>query len=97
MVEKNIRDFERLILTTLAPEGARFRKSMNRFRKDVQAFRKACDTAAIAAPAEHKIFAACLVEFAERLGVIDAGISVTEAAFKGLPPMPSAPPSDELN
>jgi hypothetical protein len=96
MTEKKLSEFERLILTTLAPEGARFRKSMNRFRKDVQAFRKACDTAAIAAPAEHKIFAAQLVEFAEKLGVIDREIGVTEAAFRGIPPLPS-PPDAELN
>ena len=97
MVEKNIRDFERLIETTYVPEGARFRKSMNRFRKDVQAFQKACITAAIAAPDSHKIFAAWLVEFAEKLGEIDREIGVTESGYRGIPAMPAAPPCADLN
>src|ERR1019366_2898727 len=94
MVEKNIREFERLIETTVVLEGARYRKSMNRLRRDVQAFQKVCMAAAIAAPAEHKIFAAWLVEFAGELGGIDRAIGVTEAAFRGIPPLPAAPPCD---
>jgi hypothetical protein len=48
MNERNIRDFERLIETTVVPECGRVLKSMIRFSRDVQAFRKSCDTAAIA-------------------------------------------------
>jgi hypothetical protein len=97
MVEKNIRDFERLIETTVVPEGARFRKSMNRFRRDVQGLQKACVTVAYAAPDSQKIFAAQLIEFAEKLGVIDREIGVTESGYRGIPAMPAAPPCDELN
>jgi hypothetical protein len=97
MVDKNIRDFEQLILTTIVPESARVLKSMARFSRDIQAFRKACDTAAAAAPDSHKIYAAHLVEFAEKLGAIDREISATEAGFKGIPAMPAAPPCDEIN
>jgi hypothetical protein len=49
MTDKKLSDFERLIETTVVPESALFRKSMNRFRRDVQGLQKACMTAAILA------------------------------------------------
>jgi hypothetical protein len=97
MVDKKLSDFERLFLTTAVPEGARFRKSMNRFRRDVRAFQKAVRTVAAAAPGSHKIFAGQLVEFAEKLGNLDREIGITESGFCGIPPLPSAPPRDAIN
>jgi hypothetical protein len=85
MTDKNVRDFERLIATTVIPEIGRYLKSIIRLRRDGLAVRKACMTAVAAAPDSHKIVAANLVEFAEALRTLDCEISAMEPGLKGIP------------
>jgi hypothetical protein len=96
MTDKNIRDFERLISTSVVPESARFIKSMDRFRRDVDAVQKAFMTAAAAAPDSHKVYAAHLIQYAEGLGAIAREFSASEAGVKGIPSMLSAS-CDDMN
>ena len=91
MTDKNIRDFERLISTSVVPESARFIKSMDRFRRDVEAVQKAFMTAAAAAPDSLKVYAAHLIQYAEGLGAIAREFSASEPGFKGIPAMLAAP------
>jgi hypothetical protein len=85
MADKNVRDFERLIETTIVPEIGRYLKSIIRLRRDGQAVSKACLAAAEAAPDSHKIVTANLVEFAESLRALDREISAMEPGLKGIP------------
>jgi hypothetical protein len=91
MTDKNIRDFELTIATTVLPEFARYRKAQNRFRRDVQALQKVCNMAAIAAPPARNMAAAMLIEFSEGLGALDSAIGKSESGLEAIP-LSNAPP-----